>query len=193
MDLTDEYLRTPTTPGVRSQRTCDEETFSYHRCEQGHRPRLGEPLANPGHDVFGVARNPVEGFPGHLFTATVIASGIGGFPAISEAVRTADQCGVRRLSLFTVSSFLMNLAAGQVSIRHGFKGPIGAPVTACAAGVQAIGDAARLIRANEADIAICGGTEACINSVSLGGAYAISNGFGFGGVNASVLFRRWAG
>ncbi len=80
-------------------------------------------------------------------TATVIASGIGGFPAISEAVRTVDQRGVRRLSPFTVPSFLVNLAAGQVSIRHGFKGPIGAPVTACAAGVQAIGDAARLIRA----------------------------------------------
>ncbi|WDZ79704.1 beta-ketoacyl-ACP synthase II (plasmid) [Ensifer adhaerens] len=102
-------------------------------------------------------------------TATVIASGIGGFPAISEAVRTVDQRGVRRLSPFTVPSFLVNLAAGQVSIRHGFKGPIGAPVTACAAGVQAIGDAARLIRAHEADIAICGGAEACINTISLGG------------------------
>ncbi|MBK5570184.1 beta-ketoacyl-ACP synthase II [Ensifer sp. SSB1] len=102
-------------------------------------------------------------------TATVIASGIGGFPAISEAVRTVDQRGVRRLSPFTVPSFLVNLAAGQISIRHGFKGPIGAPVTACAAGVQAIGDAARLIRAGEADIAVCGGAEACINTISLGG------------------------
>lgn len=67
-----------------------------------------------------------------------------------------------------------------MSIRHGFKGPIGAPVTACAAGVQAIGDAARLIRSNEADIAICGGTEACINEVSLGGfaaARSLSTGF----------------
>lgn len=104
-----------------------------------------------------------------LRTATIIASGIGGFPAITEAVRTVDQRGVRRLSPFTIPSFLVNLAAGQVSIRHGFKGPLGAPVTACAAGVQAIGDAARLIRADEADIAICGGTEACMNIVSLGG------------------------
>ncbi|YCI06038.1 beta-ketoacyl-ACP synthase II (plasmid) [Ensifer sp. D2-11] len=102
-------------------------------------------------------------------TATIIASGIGGFPAITEAVRTADQRGVRRLSPFTVPSFLVNLAAGQISIRYGFKGPLGAPVTACAAGIQAIGDAARLIRANEADIAVCGGTEACMNIVSLGG------------------------
>lgn len=115
-----------------------------------------------------------------LRTATIVASGIGGFPAITDAVRTVDQKGPRRLSPFTIPSFLVNLAAGQVSIRHGLKGPLGAPVTACAAGVQAIGDAARMIRANEADIAVCGGTEACINTVSLGGfaaARALSSGF----------------
>lgn len=113
-------------------------------------------------------------------TATIIASGVGGFPAMTEAVRTVDQRGVRRLSPFTIPSFLVNLAAGQVSIRHGLKGPLGAPVTACAAGVQAIGDAARLIRNDEADIAVCGGTEACINDVSLGGfaaARSLSTGF----------------
>jgi 3-oxoacyl-[acyl-carrier-protein] synthase II len=113
-------------------------------------------------------------------TATVIASGIGGFPAIVESVRTTDQRGVRRLSPFTIPSFLANLAAGHVSIRHGYKGPIGTPVTACAAGVQAIGDAARLIRGGEAHVAVCGGTEACIDLVSLGGfaaARALSSGF----------------
>jgi 3-oxoacyl-[acyl-carrier-protein] synthase II len=113
-------------------------------------------------------------------TATVIASGIGGFPAITEAVRTVDRRGARRLSPFTVPSFLVNLAAGQISIRFGFKGTIGAPVTACAAGVQAIGDAARLIRAEEADVAVCGGAEACISTVALGGfaaARALSTGF----------------
>jgi 3-oxoacyl-[acyl-carrier-protein] synthase II len=102
-------------------------------------------------------------------TATVVASGIGGFPAIVEAVYTADTRGMRRMSPFTVPSFLVNLAAGHISIRQGYKGPIGAPVTACAASVQAIGDAARLIRAGEADIAVCGGAEACIHRVSLGG------------------------
>ncbi|WP_072393302.1 beta-ketoacyl-ACP synthase II [Hyphomicrobium sp. CS1GBMeth3] len=113
-------------------------------------------------------------------TATVIASGIGGFPAIVDSVRTTDQRGVRRLSPFTIPSFLANLAAGHVSIRHGYKGPIGTPVTACAAGVQAIGDAARLIRGGEADVAVCGGSEACIDLVSLGGfaaARALSTGF----------------
>ncbi|QEL21154.1 beta-ketoacyl-ACP synthase II [Bosea sp. F3-2] len=126
-------------------------------------------------------------------TATVIASGIGGFPAIAEAVRTTDQRGVRRLSPFTVPSFLVNLAAGHVSIEHGFKGPIGAPVTACAAGVQAIGDAARLIRAGEADIALCGGTEACVDLVALGGfaaARALSTGFNDEPEKASRPFDR---
>ena len=94
-----------------------------------------------------------------LRTATIIASGIGGFPAITEAVRTVDRSGPRRLSPFTIPSFLVNLAAGHISIRYGLKGPLGAPVTACAAGIQAIGDAARLIRAHEADIAVCGGAE----------------------------------
>lgn len=124
-------------------------------------------------------------------SATVIASGIGGFPAITEAVRLVDQRGARRLSPFTVPSFLVNLAAGHVSIRHGFKGPIGAPVTACAAGIQAIGDAARLIRAGEADIALCGGTEACMNLVSLGGfaaARALSTGFNARPTEASRPF-----
>lgn len=101
-------------------------------------------------------------------TATVIASGIGGFGAIAEAVRTTDDRGPRKLSPFTAPSFLANMAAGHVSIRHALKGPLGAPITACAAGVQAIGDAARLIRSGEADIAVCGGTEAAVHRVSLG-------------------------
>ncbi len=101
-------------------------------------------------------------------TATVVGSGVGGFGAIVDAVRTTDGRGPKRLSPFTVPSFLANMAAGHISIRHGFRGPLGAPVTACAASAQAIGDAARLIRAGEADIALCGGAEACIDRVSFG-------------------------
>src|SRR5215813_7526105 len=125
-------------------------------------------------------------------TATVIATGIGGFPAMVEAVRTTDQRGIRRLSPFTIPSFLPNLAAGQISIRHGYKGPLGAPVTACAASVQAIG-AARLIRSGEADIVVCGGAEACIDLVSLGGfaaARALSTGFNETPERASRPFDR---
>jgi 3-oxoacyl-[acyl-carrier-protein] synthase II len=126
-------------------------------------------------------------------TATIIGSGIGGFPAIADAVRTTDQRGVRRLSPFTVPSFLANLAAGQVSIKYGYKGPLGTPVTACAAGVQAIGDAARMIRTGEIDVAICGGAEACIDLVSLGGfaaARALSSHFNDQPTRASRPFDR---
>lgn len=126
-------------------------------------------------------------------TATIIASGVGGFGAIAEAVRTTDARGPRRLSPFTAPSFLANMAAGHVSIKHGFTGPLGAPVTACAAGVQAIGDAARLIRSGEADIAICGGTEAALDRVTLGcfaAARALSVGFADDPHHASRPFDR---
>lgn len=126
-------------------------------------------------------------------TATLIASGVGGFGAIAEAVRTTDARGPRRLSPFTAPSFLANMAAGHVSIKHGFTGPLGAPVTACAAGVQAIGDAARLIRSGEADIAICGGTEAALDRVTLGcfaAARALSVGFADHPHQASRPFDR---
>ena len=102
-------------------------------------------------------------------SATIVASGVGGFSSLSEAVRTTDGRGPGRLSPFTVPSFLVNLAAGHVSIRHGFKGPIGAPATACAASIQAIGEGLRLIRSGEARVALCGGSEAAIHRVSLGG------------------------
>lgn len=126
-------------------------------------------------------------------TATIIASGVGGFPAIADAVRLMDARGARKLSPFTIPSFLVNLAAGHVSINYGFKGPLGAPVTACAAGVQAIGDAARLIRSGEADVAICGGAEATVHAVSLGGfaaARALSTGFNETPARASRPFDR---
>lgn len=126
-------------------------------------------------------------------TATIIASGVGGFGAIADAVRLTDTRGPRRLSPFTAPSFLANMAAGHVSIQHGFKGPLGAPVTACAAGVQAIGDAARLIRSGEADIAICGGTEAAIDRVTLGcfaAARALCTGFADRPHEASRPFDR---
>ncbi|MFE4109707.1 beta-ketoacyl-ACP synthase II [Kosakonia sp. YIM B13611] len=126
-------------------------------------------------------------------TATVIATGIGGFNEIANAVRTTDDRGPRRLSPFTIPSFLANLAAGHVSIAHGFRGPIGAPVTACAAGAQAIGDAARMIRSGEADIALCGGSEAAIHRVSLAGfaaARALSSSFNDAPTTASRPFDR---
>lgn len=106
-------------------------------------------------------------------TATIIATGIGGLPTITHAQSVLTEQGARRLSPFTVPAFLANLAAGNVSIKYGFKGPIGTPVTACAAGVQAIGDAMRLLRTGEAKVVLAGGTEACIDPLSLAGFGAL--------------------
>ncbi|AEF53090.1 beta-ketoacyl-ACP synthase II [Marinomonas posidonica] len=106
-------------------------------------------------------------------TATVIGTGIGGFPTITKAHTTLQESGPKRVSAFTVPAFLANLAAGNVSLKYGFKGPIGTPVTACAAGAQAIGDAMRLLRSGEAKVALAGGTEACIDTLSLAGFGAL--------------------
>ena len=102
-------------------------------------------------------------------TGTIIGSGVGGSPVMGEAVQTIMTKGPRRLSPFTVPSFLANLAAGWISIKYGFKGPIGAPVTACAASAQAIGDAMRLIRTGEAEVMVCGGAEGSVDPISIGG------------------------
>jgi 3-oxoacyl-[acyl-carrier-protein] synthase II len=102
-------------------------------------------------------------------TGTIVASGVGGFPAMIEGAAVLEHQGPRRVSPFLIPSFLVNLAAGQVSIRHGLKGLIGAPVTACAAGAQAIGDAFKAIKLGEADVVLAGGAEACINRLSLAG------------------------
>jgi 3-oxoacyl-[acyl-carrier-protein] synthase II len=102
-------------------------------------------------------------------TGTIIGSGVGGSPVMAEAVNTINDKGPRRLSPFTVPSFLANLAAGWISIKYGFKGPIGAPVTACAASAQAIGDAMRLIRTGEAEVMVCGGAEGSVDPISIGG------------------------
>ncbi len=108
-----------------------------------------------------------------LATATIVGSGIGGFPTITQAQDTLTTRGHRRLSPFTVPAFLANLAAGNVSIRYGLRGPLGCPVTACAAGVQAIGDGMRMIRSGEAEVALVGGAEACIDPLSLASFHAM--------------------
>lgn len=108
-----------------------------------------------------------------LATATVVGSGIGGFPTITQAQATLSKRGYKRISPFTVPAFLANMAAGHLSIRYGFKGPLGCPVTACAAGLQAIGDGMRLIRSGEAQVALVGGAEACVDPLSLGSFHAM--------------------
>lgn len=104
-----------------------------------------------------------------LATATIIGSGVGGSPVMAKAVETIQVKGPRRLSPFTVPSFLANLAAGWLSILHQFRGPIGTPVTACAASAQAIGDGMRLLLTGEAQVAVVGGAEGSVDPISIGG------------------------
>ncbi|MEJ2426213.1 MAG: beta-ketoacyl synthase N-terminal-like domain-containing protein, partial [Candidatus Thiodiazotropha sp.] len=100
-------------------------------------------------------------------TATIVATGIGGFPTITQAQTTLANRGYKRISPFTAPAFLANMASGNLSIKYGFKGPLGCPVTACAASLQAIGDGMRIIRSGEAEVALVGGAEACVDPLSL--------------------------
>jgi 3-oxoacyl-[acyl-carrier-protein] synthase II len=113
-------------------------------------------------------------------TGVLIGSGIGGLQGIYEASITLHQRGPRRISPFFIPSSLINLASGHVSIRFGFKGPNHAVVTACSTGAHAIGDAARLIGLDDADVMVAGGTEATICRIGIAGfaaSRALSTGF----------------
>ena len=113
-------------------------------------------------------------------TGVMIGSGIGGLPGITEGALTVHEKGPRRLSPFFIPSNLINLASGHVSIRYGFKGPNHAVVTACSTGAHAIGDAARIIMWEDADVMVAGGTEAAVCRIGIAGfaaARALSTGF----------------
>jgi 3-oxoacyl-[acyl-carrier-protein] synthase II len=113
-------------------------------------------------------------------TGVMIGSGIGGLPGITEGAITLQERGPRRLTPFFIPANLINLASGHVSIRYGFKGPNHAVVTACSTGAHAIGDAARLIMLDDADVMVCGGAEAAVCRLGLAGfasARALSTAF----------------
>ena len=99
----------------------------------------------------------------------MMGSGIGGLPGIEEATGTLLDRGPRRISPFFITGRLINLVSGYASIRFGFKGPNHAVVTACASGAHAIGDAARLIALDDADVMMAGGAEATICRLGLAG------------------------
>lgn len=113
-------------------------------------------------------------------TGVMIGSGIGGLSRIADASLTVANGNARRLSPFFIPAALINLASGHVSIRYGFKGPNHSAVTACATGVHAIGDAARLIQLGDAEVMVAGGAEGAVCELGIAGfnaARALSTEF----------------
>jgi len=102
-------------------------------------------------------------------TGVLIGSGIGGLEAIHDASVLLKERGPRRISPFFIPSSLINLVSGHVSIRFGFKGPNHSVVTACATGAHALGDAARIIALDDADVMVAGGAEAAICRLGIAG------------------------
>ena len=106
-------------------------------------------------------------------TGVYIGSGIGGFDVIEREYQALLKGGPRKISPFFIPATIINLAAGQVSIRTGAKGPNSATATACSASAHAIGDSYRIITRGDADAMICGGTEASITPLGVGGFAAM--------------------
>jgi 3-oxoacyl-[acyl-carrier-protein] synthase II len=124
-------------------------------------------------------------------TGVMIGSGIGGLQTIYDASILVSEGKAKRLSPFFIPSALINLISGNVSIKYGFKGPNHSAVTACATGVHAIGDAARLIAFGDADVMVAGGAEAAVNALGIAGfcaSRALSTGFNDSPATAS---RPW--
>jgi 3-oxoacyl-[acyl-carrier-protein] synthase II len=99
----------------------------------------------------------------------IVGSGIGGLPLIEEMHSKMLERGPSRISPFFIPGLIVNLAAGQISIRYGCQGPSSAPATACATGAHAIGDAFKVIQRDDADIMFAGGSEAVICKLAVGG------------------------
>jgi 3-oxoacyl-[acyl-carrier-protein] synthase II len=106
-------------------------------------------------------------------TGVLIGSGIGGFEVIEREHKVLLEKGPSRISPFFIPATIINLAAGWVSIRTGAKGPNSATATACTTSAHSVGDSFRLIQRGEADVMICGGTEAAVTPMSIGGFAAM--------------------
>jgi len=102
-------------------------------------------------------------------TGVMIGSGIGGLESIVVTDQLMHEKGPRRISPFFIPSALINLISGHVSIRYGFRGPNHAVVTACSTGAHAIGDAARMVALDDADVMVAGGSEAAVCRIGMAG------------------------
>jgi len=121
-----------------------------------------------------------KSYEDQISTGVLIGAGIGGLGGIAETAITLKEKGPRRVSPFFIPGRLINLAGGYVSIMHGLRGPNHAVVTACSTGSHAIGDAARLIALEDADVMVAGGAESAINRIGIAGfcaCRALSTGF----------------
>ena len=132
--------------------------FTRNRCSSEVRGACGEQLVALEVDPTIAERVGVH-----------IGSGIGGFDVIEREHRNLLEGGPRRISPFFIPASIVNLASGHVSIRTGAKGPNSATATACTTGAHAVGDSFRIIARGDADVMICGGTEAAITPMGVGG------------------------
>ena len=113
-------------------------------------------------------------------TGVMIGSGIGGLETIVQTDQLMNERGPRRITPFFIPSALINLVSGHVSIKYGFRGPNHAVVTACSTGAHAIGDAARMVALDDADVMVAGGAEAAVCRIGMAGfaaARALSTGY----------------
>lgn len=125
-----------------------------------------------------------------LRTGVMIGSGVGGLPAIQKNSIIAHTRGMKKISPFFIPACLINLASGHVSIKHGFRGPNHACVTACASGTHAIGDAARIISDGDADVMVAGGAESAICEIGIGG-FSAMNALSTRNDNPEIASRPW--
>lgn len=113
-------------------------------------------------------------------TGVIVGSGIGGLTTIQETSKTIYDRGIKKISPFFIPQCLINLTSGHISIKYGFSGPNLAPVTACATGSHAIGDAMEIIKRGDADVMVAGGAESAICEAGIGGfsaMHALSTAF----------------
>lgn len=124
------------------------------------------------HEAMESSGLKIEGHNGER-VGVFIGSGIGGFDVIEREHNNMLQGGPRKISPFFIPAAIINLAAGQVSIRYGAKGPNEATATACTTSAHSIGDAYRIIERGDADVMIAGGSEAAITPMGIGGFAAM--------------------